>query len=57
MYTKEKKSLNLLPFYLKADTSLQSMKTGGVTGIFLPLRNVFSIDQYSFAFAIGSFKV
>lgn len=57
MYTKEKKSLNLLPFYLKADTSLPSMKTGGVTGIFLPLRNVFSIDQYSFAFAIGSFKV
>ena len=33
------------------------MKTGGVTGIFLPLRNVFSIDQYSFAFALGSFKV
>ena len=51
MYTKEKISLNLLPFYLETGTSLSLMKTGAMTGGFLPLRNVFSIDQYSFAFA------
>ena len=31
-------SLNLLAFSFKSDTSLQLMRRGGITGIFLPLK-------------------
>ena len=40
-----KNSLNPLAFSLRSDTSLPSMKRGGITGVFLPLKNVFGTDQ------------
>ena len=50
VYWRLKDPLNLLAFSLKCDTSLPSMKRGGKTGIFLPLKNIFSIDQQVFPF-------
>ena len=45
VYWQVKNSLNLLAFSLKSETSLPSIKRGGMTGIFLPLKIVFRIDQ------------
>ena len=45
-----------LAFSWKSVTNLLLINNGGITGTFLPLHKVFSIDQYVLLFSEGSFN-